>query len=129
MSLSPEQIIKTICPELSGSPSLQVYLGMAVESVDRGFFGTVYNQAVAYKAAHLFTVMDGGSGDTESVKALGGGAPIASVSEGGVSVSFAQTASGTEGAALGSTKYGRMLMGLIKGRPRMGVNVSGLGGL
>ena len=126
MSLSPEKIIETICPELSGSPSLQVYLGMAVASVDQGFFGAVYNQAVAFKAAHLFTLMDGGSssGAAGDIKALGGGAPVASVSEGALSISFAQTANGGDGASLDSTKYGRMLRGLMKGRPRMGVNSS-----
>jgi hypothetical protein len=130
MSSSPEQIIKAICPELSGSPSLQVYLGMAVESISRGFFGVVYNQAVAYKAAHLFTLMDSSnSGAVGELEELGGGAPVASVSEGGLSISFAQTANGSDGTALGNTKYGRMLMALMKGRPRMGVNESGLGGL
>jgi len=126
MSLSPADIIQTICPELSGSPSLQVYLGMAVEVTSRDFFGAVYNQAVAYRAAHLFTLMDGGSVDSAGeISKLGGGAPVASMSEGSMSVSFAQSASGNEGAALGSTKYGRMLMGLMKGRVRMGVNQAG----
>jgi len=124
MSASPAEIIQTICPELSGSPSLQVYLGMAVEVTSRDFFGAVYNQAVAFKAAHLFTLMNGGSGAASDTVALGGGAPVSSVSEGGLSISFAQTAG--DGAALGNTKYGRMLMGLIKSRPRMGVNTFGL---
>ena len=117
MVLSPEKIIETICPALSGSPSLQLYLGMAAQVTNRGFFGAVYEQALAYRAAHLFTMMDS---DSE-----GGGAPVASMSEGGLSMSFAQAESGTDGAALGSTKYGRMLLGLIKGRPTMGVNQSG----
>jgi len=124
MPLSPEKIIETICPDLAGSPSLQVYLGMAVEVTDRGFFGSVYNQAVAYRACHQFAILEG-SGGASFVKELGGGAPIASMSEGGLSVSFAQTANGNDGAALGSTKYGRMLMGLMKGRPRGGVNQAG----
>jgi hypothetical protein len=129
MALSPEKIIETICPELSGSPSLQVYLGLAVEVTSRGFFGSLYNQAVAYRAAHLFTVMDasGSSSTVDAINELGGGAPVASMSEGGLSVSFAQSgAGGTDGTtALGSTKYGRMLLGLIKARPRMGVNMAG----
>ncbi|MDR2952909.1 MAG: DUF4054 domain-containing protein [Treponema sp.] len=122
MLLNPEEIIKAICPELSGGPSLQVYLGMAAESIDRGFFGSMYNHAVAYKAAHLFTLMDGGSSD---IAKLGGGAPITSMSEGALSVSFAQSAGGFTGAGssdLESTKYGRMLCGIMKGRARLGVN-------
>ena len=123
--LSPEEIIKTICPELSGSPSLQVYLGMAVEVTNRGFFGPLYNQALAYRAAHLFSMMDAGTGSSDVIKELGGGAPVASMSEGGLSVSFAHGAQSESGAYLCSTKYGRMLMGLIKSRPKMGVNRAG----
>jgi hypothetical protein len=37
MSLSPERIIETVCPELSGSPSLPVYLEMAAAVTSRGF--------------------------------------------------------------------------------------------
>ena len=125
MVLSPETIIETICPELSGSPSLQVYLGMAVESISRGFYGSVYNQAVAFKAAHLFTLMDSSSAGMDAVSALGGGAPITSMSEGGLSVSFAQAAGGSDAESLGSTKFGKMLIGLMKGRPTMGVNQAG----
>ena len=126
MALSPEKIIETICPELSGSPSLQVYLGMAVEVTNPGFYGAVYNQAVAYRAAHLFTLFDGGGGTTtDAIGVLGGGAPISSVSEGSLSVSFAQNANACGETDLSSTKYGKMLIGLIKGRPRMGVNQAG----
>ena len=124
MSLSPEQIIKTICPELSGSPSLQVYLGMAVEVTSRDFFGVVYNQAIAYTAAHLYTLFEGASsGTADSLLQLGGGAPITSMSEGGISVSFAQSAE--HETDLANTKYGKMLIMLKKGRPKMGVNQFG----
>lgn len=129
MPLSPERIIETVCPELSGSPSLPVFLEMAVEVTSRGFFGAVYNQAVAYQAAHLFTLMggSGGGGAADTIQALGGGAPVASMSEGGLSVSFAQTggSAGDTAASLESTKYGRMLLGLKKARPTMGVNQAG----
>jgi hypothetical protein len=124
MELSPEKIIETICPELSGSPSLQVYLGMAVDVTSRDFFGAVYNQAVAYTAAHLFTMFEGGSsGTVDSIQQLGGGAPISSMSEGGISVSFAQSAASE--SDLGNKKKKKMLIALKKGRPKMGVNQFG----
>jgi hypothetical protein len=127
MSLSPERIIETVCPELSGSPSLPVYLEMAAAVTSRGFFGGLYNQAVAYRAAHLFTVMkiENGSGAMEAIKELSGGAPVASMSEGGLSVSFAQAGGSAKDTALGNSKYGRMLMELIRSRPTMGVNTAG----
>jgi len=126
MSTSPAQIISVICPELSGSPSLQVYLGMAADVTSRDFFGDVYNQAIAYRAAHLFTVFEGGSsGSADTIQQLGGGAPISSVSEGGISVSFAQNQNTASESDLGNTKYGKMLIALKKGRSKMGVNQSG----
>jgi hypothetical protein len=130
MAISAAQIIETICPELSGSPSMQVYLGMAVEIVSRRFFGSLYQQAVAYMACHLFTMFSGSAGnDTlKTVKELGGGAPVASMTEGKLSVSFVQSAGATDGAALGSTGFGRQYLGLKKGRPKIGVNMPGIAG-
>jgi hypothetical protein len=125
MGISAALIIETICPELSGSPSLQVYLGMAVEATSRRFYGPLYNRAVALRAAHLFTVMNGSAGGiTGVIKELGGGAPVASVSEGKLSVSFAQSGV-SEANDLGSTKYGRMLLDLMRSRPTLGVTTGG----
>jgi hypothetical protein len=125
MGMSAETIIETICPELSGSPSLQVYLGMAVEGTDRRFFGSMYEQAVACLAAHYYEVFSGSSGSLaiDKLKELGGGARIASATEGKLSVSFAQqgAAAGSSASNLGDTKYGRMLLSLKRSRPRMGV--------
>jgi len=127
MVLSPEEIIKTICPELSGSPSLQVYLGMAAEVVSRGFFGNVYSQALAYQACHLFTLTNkeaGGSSQVDAFKELSGGAPVTGIREGGLSISFGQGgSSGSEADVLGSTKYGRLFLALRKSRPTMNVAV------
>jgi hypothetical protein len=121
MALSPNQIIATMCPELSGSPSLPTFLAMAVEQTDRGFYGVMYNRAVALRACHEFTMTAGNA--MKNIMDKGGGAPIASMSEGGLAVSFAQ--GGSDGSDLGSTKYGKMLLALRKSRPRMGVNTGG----
>jgi hypothetical protein len=128
MVLSPNQIIEAICPELSGSPSLPVYLEMAVAATSRGFFGSLYNQAVAYRAAHLFTALGAVSSSTvNTIKELGGGAQITSMSEGGLSVSFAQNSGGgTDTVDLDNTRYGKMLKELIRSRPTMGVNMAGV---
>lgn len=114
--MSVIEIIKTICPELADSPSLSQFVQVATESLNSRFFGKLYNQAVAYKACHLFilnkpSVMDG-------VLSIGGG-PVSSISEGGISVSFATNAGDNE---LNSTKFGRQLLALIKARPKMDVN-------
>jgi hypothetical protein len=96
---------------------------MAVEVTGKGFYGVMYNHAIAYRACHLFTVA-GGSGGNKAVMDMGGGAPVASMSEGGLSVSFAQGGT-SDTSTLGSTKYGKLLLGIMKSRPRMGVNAGG----
>jgi hypothetical protein len=124
MALNPRQIIAAICPELSGSPSLPVFLEMAVEVTDRGFFGKLYSYALAYRACHLFMV-SGGSASGEVGGVAAGLGQIASMSEGGLSVSLAAGGVSDPGG-LDTTKYGKMLLGLIKSRPTMGVNRAGL---
>jgi hypothetical protein len=119
MASDPRQIIAAICPELAASSSMDVFLGMAVDLTDRFFFGKLASYAIAYRACHLFMVSGGGSGNP----AFGIG-QIASMSEGGLSVSFASGAASDGG--LDTTKYGKLLLGLIKSRPAMGVNTAGL---
>jgi hypothetical protein len=119
MASNPRQVIAAICPELAASPSLDAFLGMAVELTDRGFFGKMAPFAIAYRACHLFTITGGGGNP-----ALGMG-QITSMSEGGLSVTLAAGATSDSGG-LDTTKYGRLLLGLIKSRPTMGVNTAGL---
>jgi hypothetical protein len=105
---------------------------MAVEIISQGFYGKMYNMALAYQACHYFTIMGdsqggGGSGDADA-----GIFPVASKSEGGLSVTYAVPSQTNTSSDLENTKYGKMLMALIKGRPKMGVNTAGtrlLGGL
>ena len=119
----PRQIIATICPALASSPSLDDFMGMAVELTDRGFFGKLAPYAIAYRACHLFAITGGDGGSNPAI----GTGQIASMSEGGLSVSFA-TGAASDSGSLDTTKYGKLLLGLIKSRPTMGVNMAGLGG-
>lgn len=114
--MTSEQIIKTICPELSDSPSLSNYIQIAKESLSARFFGKLYNQAVAYKACHLFTTTKK-SELNELINA--GGGSVNHLQEGGISIGFNASTSDNE---LLSSKYGRMLYSLIKSRPAMTVN-------
>lgn len=110
------QIIQTICPKLADSPSLSQFVQIAKESLDSRFFGNQYQQAIAYKACHLFEL----TGDENSVHNLGGGSgAVTSYSEGGISIGFAGNSDNNE---LNSTKYGKMLLALMKSKPRMNVN-------
>jgi hypothetical protein len=121
MASDPRRIITAICPDLADSPSLDVFLGMAGELTDRGFFGKLAAFAIAYRACHLFTIT-GGDGGGNAVLGIG---QIAGMSEGGLSVSFA-TGAAPDSGGLDTTKYGKLLLGLIKSRPTIGVNTAGL---
>lgn len=122
--MTAREIIGAICPALAKNESLSVFVKMAEENTDRKFFGKQYAYAVAYRACHLFTITAGSGGNA----ALGLG-QVASMTEGGLSVSFAAGDSQSDAnGGLETTKYGKMLLGLIKSRPRMGVNTAGLAG-
>lgn len=114
--MTAEQIIQTICKELADSPSLSQYLQIATESLSSRFFGKLYNQAVAYKACHLFTLTK--PSELNQMTDAGGGS-VNRLKEGGIEVGFNSTNSENE---LTSTKYGRMLLDLMKSRPTMDVN-------
>jgi hypothetical protein len=98
---------------------------MAVELTDRGFFGKLYSFAVAYRACHLFIVSGGSASGGVGEMAAGLG-QIASMSEGGLSISLAAGGGSSDSGGLDTTKYGKLLLGLIKSRPTMGVNMAGL---
>jgi hypothetical protein len=122
MASDPRQIIAAICPELATSPLLDVFLGEAADLIDRRCFGKLYPTLIGWAACHLFTI-SGSGGSGSSVIGMG---QIASMSEGGLSVAFATGASGggaSSGAAFWeTTRYGKMVLYLIKLRPTMGVN-------
>ena len=114
--MTAEQIIKTICPELSDSPSLSQYVQIARESLSRSFFGKLYEQAIAYKACHLFILTK--PSELNEMTAVAGGS-INHLQEGGITIGFNNSNSDKE---LSSSKYGRMLLDLMKSRPTMDVN-------
>lgn len=114
--MTAEQIIQTICPELAGSPSLSQFLQIARESLSSSFFGKLYNQAIAYKACHLFTMTK--PTELNEITSIGGGS-VNHLQEGGITIGFNNVNSDKE---LSSTKYGRMLLDLMKTRPTMDIN-------
>ncbi len=114
--MTAEQIIQTICPELADSPSLSQYVQLARESLSSRFFGNLYNQAVAYKACHVFIQTK--PSELNDILSIGGGS-VNHLQEGGINIGFNNATSDKE---LSSTKFGRMLLDLIKSRPTMDVN-------
>lgn len=112
-----ERIIKTICPQLAKSENVQDFIEISSESLNKDFFADMIDYAVAYKACHLFTLFNEAD-DAIKIANLGAGA-VTGISEGGLSVSFATPQNDSE---YNSTRYGKMLLRLIKSRPKIDVN-------
>ncbi|MDR2484260.1 MAG: DUF4054 domain-containing protein [Treponema sp.] len=117
-----------MCPTFYNSSLFNGFLQDAIESENRKFWGCLYNKAVAYKAWHLFEMSGAGKSDTAaSISEISGGRQVASMSEGGISISFDSAAPGgtMSDSNLNSTVPGHLYLSLIKSRPTMGVNTAG----
>lgn len=116
MSLTAIQIIEIQCPDLYTDPNLNKWISLAQERTNRCFFGKNYNQAVALRACHMYTL---------SLRIGGASGVISSKKEGDLSVSYAQNSSDTDGYDdLLLTHYGKQLKSLMKATS-MGVSVLG----
>jgi hypothetical protein len=99
---------------------------MAVETTNRRFFGKLYEEAIAYKACHLFTlfaaVEQGGSGGSGIAGDIT--SPVKAISEGGLRIEYSTSSesggSGTDD--LKNTKYGLHFLTLARSITRMNVN-------
>lgn len=119
------EIITVLCADLAESSRLQNYIDLAEESINETVFGSMTNQAIALKACHLYQLFDANS-EMAKMDSIGGGSgAVTSYSEGGISIGFA---SGDTESELSSTKYGRMLLALMKSIPKMNVNRLGVVG-
>lgn len=100
-------ILKLVAPEFNtmSDDDVQTWIELAEPYVSKKVFGKLYNQALAYLAAHLMKMS--GHGDT-STGTVGDSMRVASVSEGNTSVSFNTSLySGNEAdAELNLTVYG-----------------------
>jgi len=115
------EILSAYAPAFDGEASRTTHLSIAESCTSPTYFGVNRPLAVALRAAHALCLASGSS-------AFVGGAsgPIASKSEGDLSVSYAQ-AKGGNGSDIGldSTPYGKELQSLIR-RSGAGVQVTGI---
>ena len=115
-----KEILKAVCPDLYASELCDNFITQATDSTDESFFGSLYNQAVAYKAAHYYTLFNPDAG-------AGAGGEIASVTEGRLSISYYHENSQNSGGFWNSSKYGKLYLMLLHSMPRLGVNKKGVG--
>ncbi len=103
-------IIKATMKEFSDvpEPDIKVYIELSAPLVSKKRFGNLYEQAVAYLAAHRMK-MDGRGATVGGFGSMGNMVGISSISEGEVSVSFTASSSDSE---LGLSVYGMQFLQL-----------------
>jgi hypothetical protein len=101
MSYTPDQIIAVICPGLASDPGLQMYIDMAADVTDQGFYGVTWSKAVALRASHEWTL--------DHTRSQGESGAVSQKSEGQLSLSYAV---GDDQDDLSQTQYGRRLLAL-----------------
>lgn len=131
--LTTEQCISIYCPTLASSSKEADFIALASNSVDEGFFGKHYNEAVALMACHLFTLFsdDSKAAGSGEAYAMNSGS-ISHMKEGDLTLNFSAPAStdaiagagsaSLVNAELASTRYGVRFIALRKScQPFFGV--------
>lgn len=118
-----QAMLEAFAPEFVGDSRIALALELAAEQMGTSaIWGNVYDQAVAYLAAHLLTGWSPAAGSGSSSAAGGTAGPVTAESAGDVSRSYGSSVSGVAGgvslsdALLATTSHGRAFLGLRKGR-------------
>jgi len=126
-ALSVEQYLRALAPQCIADGGYEVFINMAEQRTNRGFYGVKANQAVALLAAHIWFLLGPGNGGAGSGNAEGGvTGSIVSKREGDLAIGYGSgAASGAlspDDAELALTRWGLMLLNLRKGcKPFIGV--------
>jgi len=122
MSLTIEQTLDSIAPQLAADTEKANHITFAVQQTNLTKFGDNYNLAVALRAAHSLTLKD-----IQNGIGAGTGGKIISKREGDLAVNFAATRFVSDGDPyLNQTAYGMQLLSLINSTI-MPVSLAGLG--
>lgn len=109
-------IIRTTMKEFSGVPhdTVSAFLSLAEPLISKKRFGNLYQQALAYMAAHKMKMS--GLGRNIGIGTIGDTIGLSSVSEGETSVSFSNNQAGNTAtdAEFGLTVYGMQYLQLRK---------------
>jgi hypothetical protein len=109
-----------------GDPMVQVWLNLAVKRHNVAVFGSVYDEAMIFYAAHFLQTISGPSGTGGSGAAAGA---LTGQRDGDLSRSYAAPAASAGGSAsddaLRTTEYGRTYLDLRNSRSGVGPFVAG----
>lgn len=100
--MTPEEFLEIICPAMLTVSGYSRYITQAGLYTSSGYFGTHYNEALALRAAHLYTLHVLRDGDAGRVTQK---------TEGRMSISYESGRGGSN--PLESTSYGMTLLELI----------------
>lgn len=117
------EMLQAFAPEFVGDTRIALALSLAAQQMaTSAVWGNVYDQAVAYLAAHLLTSWGPLAGSGSGGGAGGVAGPVTSESAGDVSRSYGSVGSGVSGglsvsdAMLAATRYGQQYIALRRGR-------------
>lgn len=115
--MSSSAVFDAIAPALKDDPDVETFLTLAGQQLSASVWGILFEQGASYLAAHMMTLRDRAVAAADfSGGAVGGGAgPVSSMSEGGLSVSWAGVSSGSASSReneLASTTFGARLIDL-----------------
>lgn len=102
-----------VAPAFANDARYQVFLEIAEDRCDRGYFGDSWTKAMAYLTAHLMEMSSRNGSES---------GPVTSRREGDISVTFA--AGEQNDSDLYMTTFGKMYIALLNGRSQ-GVILSG----
>lgn len=102
------EILSAIAPHFDDVSGRSVLLGQAESRTSSTFFGANRPDAVAYMAAHLLDM------SASAAVSSGASGPISSKKEGDLAVSFASSGSSSSASGLSQTRYGQMLLDLMR---------------
>ncbi len=110
------EIIRLTCPEFNNISDevIEKWLEIVKPMVSKKQFGKLYEQGLAYLVCHKLKLAGNGENPLGELGTYGMGFGVASVSEGGSSISFGanQTSNLAKDAELGLTIYGLQFLQL-----------------
>ena len=107
--MSASGVLSVIAPQFDSRTNRSEYISLATLQVNESIFGSKYDLAIAYMAAHMMSV------NTETGAGTGTGTGfITSKKEGDLAVSYAKPESGSGGgdASLSQSSYGQQFIDL-----------------
>jgi hypothetical protein len=104
MNKTAEEYIQVLCPQLTNSNTMDVYLDISTGLLDERYFGSFYQYALALQACHLYAM--------DYMRKQGQAGLVTGETEGRVSVKYWNSIKESSSTDLDATSYGKRLIAL-----------------